>query len=181
MEAAFEKYRKNGFLNAKVLLLNQSYEPLTICNVKKAMILIFLHKAELVASHQDKLIRSVSKSFPWPSVIRLKQYITVPYKNIILTRKNILKRDGHKCVYCGRSDLPFTIDHVLPKARGGKDTWENLVTACLRCNNKKGNRTPEEAGMKLRIKPYKPNFIVFLLKSVNRIDENWKPYLFVTK
>jgi len=92
-----------------------------------------------------------------------------------------LKRDGHKCAYCGRGDLPFTIDHVIPKSKGGEDTWENLVTACLPCNNRKGNRTPEEASMKLRIKPYKPNHILFLLNSVNHIDSSWKPYLFISK
>ncbi len=159
-------------------MLNQSYEPLTICNVKKAIVLILLHKAELVAQNKTKAIRTVTLTFPWPSVIRLKTYISVPYKNVILTRKNILKRDGHKCVYCGRSDLPFTIDHVIPKSKGGADTWENLVAACLPCNNKKGNRTPEEAGMTLRTKPYRPNHILYLLNSVNNVDVNWKPYLF---
>lgn len=128
-----------------------------------------------------KSIHSITKTFPWPSVIRLKRYISVPYQNIILTRRNILKRDGHKCAYCGRGDLPFTIDHIVPKSKGGEDTWENLVTACLPCNNKKGNRTPEEASMKLRIKPYKPNHILFLLNSVNHIDNAWKPYLFISK
>lgn len=128
-----------------------------------------------------KSIHSTTKTFPWPNVIRLKRYISVPYQNIILTRRNILKRDGHKCAYCGRGDLPFTIDHIVPKSKGGEDTWENLVTACLPCNNKKGNRTPEEASMKLRIKPYKPNHILFLLNSVNHIDNAWKPYLFISK
>lgn len=123
-------------------------------------------------------MRTVSKNYAWPSIIRLKSYIRLPYKNINLTRKNILRRDGHKCAYCGRSDLSFTVDHILPKARGGKDTWENLVTACLICNNKKGNRTPEEAGMPLKIRPYKPNYIMFILNSVSRVDDSWRPYLF---
>jgi len=143
--------------------------------------LILLRKAELVSADGMKSIHSITKTFPWPSVIRLKRYISVPYQNIILTRRNILKRDGHKCAYCGRGDLPFTIDHIVPKSKGGEDTWENLVTACLPCNNKKGNRTPEEASMKLRIKPYKPNHILFLLNSVNHIDNAWKPYLFISK
>jgi len=172
------KYSHNGVLNSKVLLLNASYEPLTICNVKKAVCLIFLGKAELVSDNNAKTIHTVSKNYPFPSVIRLLQFIKVPYKKIILTRKNILKRDRHKCGYCGRADLPLTIDHIKPKARGGEDTWENLVTACLPCNNKKGDRTPTEAGMKLLIKPYAPSHIMFLKNSVNRIDESWKPYLF---
>jgi len=165
-------------LNARVLLLNQSYEPLTLCSAKKAIVLIYLHKAELINDNPKLQVRTITKSFPWPSVIRLKSYIHVPYNNINLTRKNILRRDNHKCAYCGRGDLPFTIDHVIPKVRGGKDSWENLVTACLPCNNKKGHRTPEETNIKLRIKPHKPNYIMFILNSVSRIDEAWRPFLF---
>ncbi len=159
-------------------MLNQSYEPLTICNVKKAIILILLGKAELVADNERKKIHTVSRTYPWPSVIRLNDFVKVPYKKIILTRRNILKRDGHKCAYCGRGDLPLTIDHVIPKSKGGDDSWENLVAACLPCNNKKGDRTPEEAGMNLRIKPYAPNHIMFIKSAVTRIEETWKPYLF---
>jgi 5-methylcytosine-specific restriction endonuclease McrA len=165
-------------LNAKVLLLNQSYEPLTLCTTKKALILIVLQKAELIKNNSKLSIRTVNKSFPWPSVIRLKSYIKVPYNNINLTRKNILRRDNHKCAYCGRGDLAFTMDHVIPKAKGGKDSWENLVTACLPCNNKKGSKTLEEANMQLKIKPFKPNYIMFILNSVSRIDDTWRPYLF---
>ncbi|MGK9475896.1 HNH endonuclease [Melioribacter sp. OK-6-Me] len=135
-------------------------------------------KAELVAKNSARQIRTVSKSYPWPSVIKLKDYIRVPYKKIILTRKNILKRDGHRCAYCGRGDLPLTVDHVIPKSRGGTDTWENLVAACLPCNNRKGDRTPEEAGLKLRIKPYTPNHILFIKSAAGRIDNAWKPFLF---
>lgn len=108
----------------------------------------------------------------------MNSYIKLPYKKIILTRKNILKRDKHKCGYCGRGDIPLTIDHIMPKARGGGDNWDNLVAACMTCNNKKGDRTPQEAAMPLRIKPYKPNYIIFITNTVNRLDESWKPYLF---
>lgn len=172
------KYSHNGILNSKVLLLNASYEPLSICNVKKAVCLIFLGKAELVADNSAKSLRSVSATFQFPSVIRLVHFIKIPYKKIILTRKNILKRDHHKCGYCGRSDLPLTIDHIKPSSRGGEDTWENLVTACLPCNNKKGDRTPTEAGLNLVIRPYAPSHLMFLKNSVNRLEDSWKPYLF---
>jgi len=137
-----------------------------------------LGKAEMVVDKKDKAIRSVSDNFPWPSIIKLNSYIKVPYKKIILTRKNILRRDGHKCAYCGRGDLTLTIDHIIPRARGGEDSWDNLVAACLHCNNKKGNKTPEEAGIKLRVKPYTPNHIMFIRNSVARMDETWKSYLF---
>jgi 5-methylcytosine-specific restriction endonuclease McrA len=132
-------------LHSQVLVLNQNYEPMTITNVKKAIILIYLGKAEIIEKN-DAYIHSVSISYPLPSIVRLTRYINVPRKRIILSRKNIIKRDGHQCQYCGIRTGPVTIDHVTPRVRGGEDTWENLVCACVRCNNKKGNRTPEEAG-----------------------------------
>ncbi len=132
----------------------------------------------MIADNQRKKIHSISNAFPWPTVIRLNDFIRVPYKKIILTRRNILKRDGHKCAYCGRGDLPLTIDHVIPKSKGGDESWENLVAACLPCNNRKGDRIPDEVDMQLRIRPYTPNHIMFIKTSAGRVDETWKPYLF---
>jgi 5-methylcytosine-specific restriction endonuclease McrA len=172
--------RINGKLNAKVLILNQSYEPLTICNIKKAVVLIYLGKAQVIQDDRKKLVRGVSKNYPWPSIIRLSRFIRVPYKRVVLTRKNILRRDAYKCSYCGRGDLPLTMDHVVPKAHGGNDTWENLVCACTFCNNKKGDRTPAEANMNLLSKPFKPSHIMFLKNVVGKLDENWKPYLYLS-
>jgi 5-methylcytosine-specific restriction endonuclease McrA len=137
-------------------------------------------KAELLIDDKRKVVRTVSRKFPWPSVIRLNYFITVPYKKVVLTRKNILRRDAYKCAYCGRSDLPLTIDHVIPKAKGGHDSWENLVCACTNCNNMKGGRTPEEANLRLIYKPFKPNHIMFIKTVVGKLDENWKPYLYLT-
>lgn len=102
----------------------------------------------------------------------------MPYKTVILTRKNILRRDGHKCGYCGRGDLPLTIDHIVPKSKGGDESWDNLVSACLPCNNRKGNRNPIEAGMELRIRTYMPSHVMFVKNNAGRIEETWKPYLF---
>jgi 5-methylcytosine-specific restriction endonuclease McrA len=137
-------------------------------------------KAELLLDNKRKVIRTVSRNFPWPSVIRLTYFITVPYKKVVLTRKNILRRDAYKCAYCGRSDLPLTIDHIIPKAKGGHDSWENLVCACTSCNNRKGSRTPDEANLRLIYKPFKPNHIMFIKTIVGKLDENWKPYLYLT-
>jgi len=159
--------------------LNQTYEPLTICNLKKAIKLLYLNKAEIVETSNGRTISSIQKTMPIPSVIRLKYYVQRPFRTAILNRKNILRRDLFKCAYCGRSDLPLTIDHIIPKTRGGQDTWENLVAACVYCNNKKGNRTPEEANMKLLFKPYKPYHIISLKNFCNKMDEKWKNYLFV--
>ena len=144
------------------------------------MVLIYMGKAELLIDDKRKVVRTVSRKFPWPSVIRLNYFITVPYKKVVLTRKNILRRDAYKCAYCGRSDLPLTIDHVVPKAKGGRDSWENLVCACTNCNNMKGSRTPEEANLRLIYKPFKPNHIMFIKTVVGKLDENWKPYLYLT-
>lgn len=162
------------------MVLNQSYEPLSVCNLRKAVVLIYLGKAESVIADDRKVLHSVSKAFPWPSIIRISRFVKVPYKKVVLTRKNILRRDGFKCAYCGRSDLPLTIDHVIPKARGGDETWENLITACTVCNNKKGDRTPDEARMKLLYQPFKPSHIMFIKNVVGRLDERWKPYLYLS-
>ena len=136
-------------------------------------------KAELLLDNKKKVIRTVSRTFPCPSVIRLNYFITVPFKKVVLTRKNILRRDAYKCAYCGRSDLHLTIDHIIPKAKGGSESWENLVCACTKCNNRKGGRTPEEANVRLIYKPFKPNHIMFIKTIVVKLDETWKPYLYL--
>jgi 5-methylcytosine-specific restriction endonuclease McrA len=143
------------------------------------MVLIYLGKAELVVDDKRKALRTVSHTFPWPSIIRLSFFVRVPYKKVVLTRKNILRRDGFKCAYCGRSDLPLTLDHIVPRARGGSDSWENLVCACTACNNRKGDRTPWEARMDMLYKPFKPSHIMFIKNVVGKLDENWKPYLYL--
>jgi 5-methylcytosine-specific restriction endonuclease McrA len=151
---------------------------MSVCDVKKAIILVFGGKAEMVAAYPDQFIRSVSTQFPMPSVVRLVMFIAVPYKKIMLTRRNILRRDGNHCQYCGRTDM-LTIDHIIPKSQGGQDTWENLVTACTRCNNKKANRTPEQASMHLARKPIRPTHIMFMQRFIGNVADSWKPYLFM--
>jgi 5-methylcytosine-specific restriction endonuclease McrA len=166
-------------MNAKVLILNQNYEPMSVINVRKAIVLLYLGKAELVEAYDGKQVHSVSVAMPFPSILRLSMYVRVPYKKIILSRKNILRRDGHRCQFCGRGDIPLTVDHVIPASRGGEDTWENLVCACVICNNKKGDRTPDEAMMPLRRKPMRPNHVTFIRHFVGTLNERWKPYLFL--
>jgi 5-methylcytosine-specific restriction endonuclease McrA len=166
-------------MNRKVLVLNHNYEPLSVCNVKKAVVLLYLGKAELVEAHDGKFLHSVTVAIPFPSIVRLSIYVRVPFKKIVLSRKNILRRDGHRCQYCSKSDVALTVDHVIPRARGGEDTWENLVCACVKCNNKKGDRSPSEAHMPLVRRPIRPNHVMFLRDFVGDLDERWKPYLFM--
>lgn len=163
---------------AHVLVLNQDYSALTICSVQRAIILIHLRKADLVEATPGHWIRSPSVQFPWPSIVRLKIYVRMPYRKIMLSRKNILRRDKFRCQYCGSKDS-LTVDHVMPKSRGGKDTWKNLVAACTKCNNRKGNRTPEEANMTLHRKPFRPNHVMFIRDYVGNVSDTWKPYLFL--
>ena len=160
----------------KVLVLNASYEPLNITNWKRAIILLIKGKAEQL-EHNGKMIY---RSFPLPSVIRLRNYVKIPYKEIPLTRRNVLERDRHACQYCKYKGDQLTLDHVVPRSRGGVDSWENLVAACVRCNIKKGNRTPKEAQMPLIKQPRKPySSLHFELVKCTRGDLNqeWKKYV----
>lgn len=143
------------------------------------MILLYLLKAELVVERSNLKIRTVNLAFPFPSVIKLLTYIRIPFNNVELTRKNIIKRDSNKCQYCGKKAVAMTVDHIIPKSRGGTESWENLTTACVQCNNIKGNRTPEEAGMKLLSKPRKANHIIFLRQNLGRLEDSWRPFLFI--
>lgn len=167
-----------SLINKNVLLLNQNYEPLQICSARRAIVLLFQGKAEMIVTADGLKLRTVDASYPLPSVVRLWKYRKVPHKRIMLTRKNILIRDGNRCQYCGSSRGPMTIDHVIPKKKGGGDTWENLVCACSRCNNKKGDRTPEEAGMGLVRTPSRPSFIRFLQRNLT-VADRWRPFLFM--
>lgn len=166
-------------LNAKVLILNQSYEPISVCSTKKALLLLFLMKAEIVEERGNHAVRTVRDRYPFPSVIRLSAYLRVPFRKIELSRKNILRRDGYRCQYCGTTTSPLTVDHVIPRSRGGADSWENLTCACVKCNNKKGNRTPDEARMRLLSVPKKPHHVLFLKHYLGKVDEAWRPYLFM--
>jgi len=163
-------------MNRRVLVLNNDYSPLTVCSVQRAIILLFLEKAEMISDSLDHTIRTVSKTYPMPAVVRLKRYINLPYRGVVLTRHNIFKRDNFQCQYCGTSK-ELTLDHLVPKAKGGRSTWNNLVTACKRCNAKKGNYSLEESGLKIKTKPFKPNYVLFLRDFSGYLCEEWMPYL----
>jgi len=171
---------QNG-LQTPVLVLNASYEPINICAARRALVLV-LKGVATPEEYSPHLLRSARQAVPLPSVIRLVEYRRLPQQTRALSRKNILMRDRYTCQYCLRT-LPsseLTLDHVIPRSRSGETTWENLVTCCLECNNRKGNRTPEEAGMKLTRppRPFTLHTSRHIMRLLGRSDESWRKYLF---
>lgn len=163
-------------MNQKALVLNIDYSPITICTVQRAFLLVYLEKAELVKANNSFFFHTIDNTFSMPSVIKLNRYVNVPYKGVVLSRENIFKRDGFKCQYCGTAK-ELTIDHLIPKAKGGKTSWSNLVTACKKCNSKKGYYSLEEAGLQLSFRPYRPSYIMHLKNQYGNSYEEWGPYL----
>jgi len=168
-------------MNGRVLVLNSSYEPINVCTERRAVVMIFKGVAR-VEEHNGHLLHSAKISMHAPSVIRLTEYIHIPYKNRSLSRKNILLRDHSACQYCGKQLPPsdLTLDHVFPRSRGGESTWDNLVACCKRCNHRKGSRTPEEAGMHLKRRPRGFSLHVSrqIMRYLGRADQTWRKYLF---
>jgi 5-methylcytosine-specific restriction endonuclease McrA len=142
-------------VSSPVLVLNQNYEPLNVCNEKRAIVLVNRGKAE-VLEHGKGHIRTPSQAYQLPSVIRLIYLIRRPRPKARLTRREIFLRDNFTCQYCGNRGKDLTLDHVVPRHKGGKHTWENLVSACRSCNHRKGGKTVEEAKMNLRRAPVQP-------------------------
>ncbi len=164
---------------SSVLVLNASYEPLSVVSVQRAIVLLLKEKAEVVEAAQA-VLRSERLSLPVPLVIRLVYYVRIPHRiSLPVSRRGILVRDRYTCQYCGKQPgkQALTIDHVLPRSRGGKTTWENVVAACKHCNGKKGNRTPEEAGMKLLTKPAKPRYFAMAFMTSMEARNAWEKYM----
>lgn len=192
-------------LSSSVLVLNRHYMAVRVITARHAFILLFREAAEVIDTDegqfsnydfeswcalsqlrlaekngQDDWVRSVSFEIQVPRIIRLVRFERQHVTSLRMNRRNLLARDGHQCQYCGQ-DLPasqLSLDHVMPRSRGGLTTWENVVASCVRCNTKKGSRTPQEARMKLMKKPRKPaNNPVLALKLGNPKYESWKPFL----
>ena len=159
----------------QVLVLNNDYTPVSVTDMVRGFKLVYKGKAEIVEHDETNPIVTDHKVYKRPSVIRLLNYVVLPFKKLKPTRDNIFRRDGHTCVYC-ESKKNLTIDHVMPRSRGGENTWENLATCCTKCNGKKGDRTPEEAGMKLLQKPFKPGYTYFM-KNFAKVYDQWTVYL----
>jgi 5-methylcytosine-specific restriction endonuclease McrA len=162
-----------------VLVLNATYEPLNIVSVQRAIVLLLKEKAEVVEAAQAKL-RAECYSINLPLVIRLVAFVPVPrHLPLPLTRRTVIARDLYTCQYCGAqpNKHELTIDHIIPRSRGGATAWENVVAACAGCNHKKGDRTPEEAKMKLRDKPARPRFVAIVMMGEIRGHATWQKYL----
>ncbi len=159
------------------LVLNQNYEPLNVCSVRRAFVLVYRGKAEVLQGTENG-IRGVEQAFHRPSVIRLRRHVRRPRPRLRLTRREIFARDRQRCQYCGRDDSELTLDHVLPRHRGGRHEWGNVVAACQRCNHRKAARTPREAGMRLIQKPVRPAATVATMFGhyLHRYNE-WHPFL----
>ena len=142
-------------LGAAVLVLNQNYEPLNVCPARRAIVLIDRGKAEIL-EHREVAIASPTHRFPVPSVIRLIYLIKRPRPRVKLSRREVFIRDRFTCQYCGLESRDLTLDHVVPRHRGGKHSWDNLVSACKNCNHRKANRAPAEARMRLARTPKEP-------------------------
>jgi len=164
-----------------VLLLNQSYEPISIINWKKAITLVTLEKVEVVEEY-DRNIRSRFLVIKMPAVVRLLRAFRRPRKRVKFNRQNILARDRGKCQYCGirYPAKELTYDHVIPKSRGGKTRWENIVTCCVPCNLKKGDKTPQEANMRIKKQPMRPDWVPIFTISLSKktIPEPWKSFCY---
>ncbi len=163
--------------DSAVLVLNYNYEPLNVCDVRRAIGMLVGGKAEIVENGRGEL-HSASQTIPFPSVIRLSYLIRRPRPRVKLTRREVFRRDNYTCQYCGVQTHSLTMDHVVPRHRGGQHTWTNLVSACPACNRRKGGRTPEEARMQLLHVPYEPRPTnLYLFGPHLQANQSWLKFL----
>lgn len=157
------------------LVLNATYEPLSVVSARRAVCLVVGEKADVVEDDGTR-VHSERFSLPAPLVIRLRYVVKVPFnRHTSMSRRAVFLRDNHRCGYCGA--VADSIDHVLPRSRGGKNVWENVIAACRSCNLRKRDRTPEEAGMHLASIPRAPREQSWITFAVSRVPDQWKPYL----
>ncbi len=165
----------------QVLVLNASYEPLNITSIRRAIVLVLKDKAEPIEVIIERRFKSEKISMPYPLVIRLVKYVKIPKRiKLRISRRAVLARDNYVCQYCGNEDDYLTVDHVVPKSRGGVTSWKNVVAACPSCNSKKGNKLLHEANMSLIRPSEEPSYIAFILLGTRVINEAWRPYLATT-
>ena len=170
--------RLNGRGSSRVLVLNATYEPVNVCTVRRATVLVLKSRAEILEKGEGAL-HSERLELDRPCVIRLVRYVRIPrdVHRRKITRKAVLARDAYTCQYCGREAGGLTVDHVIPRSRGGRSDWDNIVASCAPCNRKKGNRLPREAAMHPRTRPKAPGPTVFIRIASPRIPTAWQAYL----
>ena len=163
---------------SRVLVLNASYEPINVCTVRRAAVLVLKSRAE-VLEEGEGVLHSERLELERPCVIRLIRYVRIPrdVHRRKITRKAVLARDAYTCQYCGHEAAGLTVDHVIPRSRGGESVWENIVASCAPCNRKKGNRMPREASMHPSSRPKPPGPTVFIRIAAPRVPLAWEPYL----
>jgi 5-methylcytosine-specific restriction endonuclease McrA len=162
----------------RVLVLNASYEPINVCTVRRAVVLVLKDRAE-VLERSDRDLHAESLTVARPAVIRLMTYVRVPRDahSRKITRRAIFARDGWSCQYCGTGHGTLTVDHVIPRSKGGHSGWDNIVTCCAPCNRRKGDHLPKAAGMHPRRKPKPPSPTIFVHVAVARVPDTWQQYL----
>lgn len=164
----------------RALLLSASYEAVAVVTVARAFCLIFTGKADLLEVDAEQMLRSATAEWPLPVVVKLRKMVKIPYRRSLpLTRRALFARDDYRCAYCGvRGGMrDLTIDHVIPRSQGGRHNWQNVVACCRSDNHHKADRTPEQAGMTLRIKPFVPEGPRAVTVLIGTIEPQWRPYL----
>ncbi|MFM6968230.1 MAG: HNH endonuclease [Microbacteriaceae bacterium] len=160
----------------RTLVLNAGYEPLAVVSYRRALVLVMTGKAAILSHEPEHPVFGIGGLWDRPSVVILTRYVRVPMtKGVPLTRRGVLRRDDHRCVYCGKA--ANTIDHVQPKSRGGADSWENLVACCVRCNNEKADKTLREIGWSLPTPPKQPHGMSWLVRGLDKDVPAWNDYL----
>lgn len=167
-------------MSKSVLLLNASFEPMCTISLRRATALMLAEKVEIISAREGESVRSARQALPAPSVLRLIKYVNVPRtRKANLTRKAVLNRDGYVCAYCGekKSLRDMTMDHIVPRSKGGLNTWKNVVACCFPCNQRKGNISLEELGWQLRFQPFKPDGTRRVAIIAGHIDPDWEQWL----
>lgn len=162
-------------MKKNVLVLNATHLPINITSWKRAMLLLYKGKATSVKYNGHM----INGRYRLPEIIKLLNYVPIPYTDVVLSRKNIFLRDNYTCQYCGRTNSNLTIDHIVPRSKGGEDSWTNLVVCCARCNSKKGDQTVEAAGLKMIGTPYRPSSTLYLhMTRMTDVPESWHEQFF---
>ena len=172
------RHAQRGGTNGRVLVLNASYEPINVCTVRRATVLVLKSRAEIL-EHCDQYMHAETLTLPRPAVIRLKTYVRVPRDAHArrITRRAVFARDRWTCQYCGHERGNLTVDHVVPRSKGGRSSWDNIVASCAPCNRRKGDRLPTQVDMHPRRQPTPPPPTIFVHVATARIPSAWEQYL----